>query len=38
MIFKSVGLAPNSRLPHAAARLAWAAMRRHAARLAKIAA
>ena len=38
MIFKSVGLAPNTRLARAAARLAWAAMRRRAARLAKIAA
>ena len=38
MIFKSVGLTPNTRLSHAAARLAWAAARRRAARLAKIAA
>ena len=38
MIFKSVGLAPNTRLSRAAARLAWAATRRRAARLAKIAA
>ena len=38
MIFKSVGLTANTRLARAAARLTWAAMRRRAARLAKIAA
>jgi hypothetical protein len=38
MIFKSVGLTPNTPLARAAARLAWAATRRRAARLAKIAA
>ena len=38
MIFKSVGLTPNTRLARATARLTWAAMRRRAARLAKIAA
>ena len=38
MIFKSVGLTPNTRLSRAAARLAWAATRHRAARLAKIAA
>jgi len=37
MIFKAVGLADNSRLARAAARLAWAAMRRRAARLANAA-
>ncbi len=35
LIFKAVGLTPNGRLCHAAARLAWAALRRRAARLAK---
>jgi hypothetical protein len=34
MIFRAVGLAANSRLARAAARLAWAAMRHRAARLA----
>jgi hypothetical protein len=38
MIFKAVGLAADSRLSRTAARLAWAAMRRLAARLAKAAA
>src|SRR5271170_206583 len=38
MIFKSVGLTPNGPLARTTSRLAWAAMRRHAARLAKIAA
>ena len=38
MIFKSVGLTPNTRLARAIGRLAWATLRRHAARLAKIAA
>jgi hypothetical protein len=38
LIFKAVGLTPNSRLCRAAARLAWAALRRRAARLAKTAA
>jgi hypothetical protein len=37
MIFKAVGLTPNGRLSHAAGRLAWAALRRRAARLAKAA-
>jgi hypothetical protein len=37
MIFKTVGLTPNGRLSHAAARLAWAALHRRAARLAKAA-
>ena len=37
MIFKSLGLTPNTRLSRAA-RLAWAATRRRTARLAKIAA
>lgn len=38
MIFKTVGLAPSGRLSHAASRLAWAVLRRRAARLAKAAA
>jgi hypothetical protein len=38
LIFKAVGLTPNSRLCRAAARLAWAALRRRTARLAKAAA
>ena len=38
MIFKSVGLTPNSRLSAAASRLAWAALRRRGARLVKAAA
>ena len=38
MIFKSVGLTPNTPLSRAAGRLAWATLRRRAARLAKIAA
>ena len=38
MIFKAVGLAPNGGLARAASRLAWAALRHRAARLAKDAA
>jgi hypothetical protein len=38
MICKAVGLAPRSRLARAASRLAWAFLRRRAARLAKAAA
>jgi hypothetical protein len=38
MICKAVGLAPHGPLSHAAGRLAWALMRRYAARLAKAAA
>jgi len=38
MIFKAVGLPPSGRLSHIAGRLAWAALRRRAARLAKAAA
>jgi hypothetical protein len=38
MIFKSIGLTHNGALARTASRLAWAAMRRRAARLAKIAA
>ena len=34
MIFRAVGLSANSRLSRLVARLAWAALRRHAARLA----
>jgi hypothetical protein len=37
MIFKSVGLAANTRLSRATGRIAWATVRRRAARLAKIA-
>ena len=38
MIFRTVGLSTNSRLSRLVARLAWAALRRHAARLAASAA
>ncbi|HEY3912711.1 MAG TPA: ferritin-like domain-containing protein [Stellaceae bacterium] len=38
MIFKAIGLTPNGRLARAAGRVAWAALRRRAARLAKAAA
>jgi rubrerythrin len=38
LIFRAVGLAPRGRLARAASRVAWAAMRRRAARLARAAA